>query len=120
MTLGANKLVAVSDSRGGVYNADGLDPVKLVEYKQKNGQVSGFPCAESISNQELLELDVDVLIPAAMENQITSDNAARIKARVSAELANGPATPEADKILYDRNVFVIPDFLCNAGGVTVS
>lgn len=118
--LGANKLVAVSDSRGGVYNADGLDPVKLVEYKQKNGQVSGFPGAESISNQELLELDVDVLIPAAMENQITSDNAARIKARISAELANGPTTPEADKILYDRNVFVIPDFLCNAGGVTVS
>ncbi|NOY10114.1 MAG: Glu/Leu/Phe/Val dehydrogenase [Spirochaetes bacterium] len=118
--LGADKLVAVSDSRSGVYSADGLDPEKLVEYKLKNGKVSGFPGAESISNEELLELDVDVLIPAALENQITADNAARIKARISAELANGPTTPEADKILYDRNVFVIPDFLCNAGGVTVS
>ncbi len=118
--LGADKLVAVSDSKGGVYNPNGLDPYKLVEYKQKNGQVSGFPGADSITNEELLELDVDVLIPAALENQITADNAARIKARISAELANGPTTPEADKILYDRNVFVIPDFLCNAGGVTVS
>ncbi len=118
--LGADKLVAVSDSLSGVYSADGLDPEKLVEYKLKNGQVSGFPGAEPISNEELLELDVDVLIPAALENQITADNAARIKARISAELANGPTTPEADKILYDRNVFVIPDFLCNAGGVTVS
>ncbi len=118
--LGADKLVAVSDSKGGVYNPNGLDPYKLVEYKQKTGQVSGFPGADSITNEELLELDVDVLIPAALENQITADNAARIKARISAELANGPTTPEADKILYDRNVFVIPDFLCNAGGVTVS
>ncbi len=118
--LGADKLVAVSDSRSGVYSADGLDPEKLVKYKLKNGQVSGFPGAEPISNEELLELDVDVLIPAALENQITADNASRIKARISAELANGPTTPEADKILYDRNVFVIPDFLCNAGGVTVS
>ncbi len=118
--LGAEKLVAVSDSKGGVYNPNGLDPYKLVEYKLKNGKVSGFPGADSISNEELLELDVDVLIPAALENVITTDNASRIKARISAELANGPTTPEADKILYDRNVFVIPDFLCNAGGVTVS
>ncbi len=118
--LGADKLIAVSDSKGGVYNPNGLDPNKLVEYKLKTGQVAGFPGADSITNEELLELDVDVLIPAALENQITADNATRIKARISAELANGPTTPEADKILYDRNVFVIPDFLCNAGGVTVS
>ncbi len=118
--LGADKLIAVSDSKGGVYNPNGLDPYKLVEYKLKTGQVAGFPGADSITNEELLELDVDVLIPAALENQITADNATRIKARISAELANGPTTPEADKILYDRNVFVIPDFLCNAGGVTVS
>jgi glutamate dehydrogenase (NAD(P)+) len=89
-------------------------------HKEKTGSVVGFPGTRPVSNEELLELDVAVLIPSALENQITEANAARIKAKFSAELANGPTTPEADKILYKNGVYVIPDFLCNAGGVTVS
>jgi glutamate dehydrogenase (NAD(P)+) len=89
-------------------------------HKEKTGSVVGFPGTKSVSNEELLELDVTVLIPSALENQITEANAAHIKAKFSAELANGPTTPEADKILYKNGVYVIPDFLCNAGGVTVS
>jgi glutamate dehydrogenase (NAD(P)+) len=114
------KVVAVSDSKGGIYNADGLDPHKVIAYKQENGSVVGYPGTDSVSNDELLELDVDVLAPAALENQITSENAARIKAKIIAELANGPTTPEADDVLYENGRYVIPDFLCNAGGVTVS
>jgi glutamate dehydrogenase (NAD(P)+) len=114
------KLVAASDSQGGVYNADGLDPKALVDYKLENGHVNGFPGSEPISNENLLELEVDVLFPSALENVITEKNAANIKAKISCELANGPTTPEADQILYKNGVFVLPDFLANAGGVTVS
>jgi glutamate dehydrogenase (NAD(P)+) len=114
------KVVAVSDSKGGIYNQDGLDYRQVSAHKAKTGSVINFPGAEYISNEELLELDVTVLIPAALENVINAANAERIKARVIAELANGPTTPEADRILYEKGVYVIPDFLCNAGGVTVS
>jgi len=117
--LGCN-IVAASDSRGGVYNPNGMDPFKLIEHKEKTGSVINFPGAESVTNEELLELDVTILFPSALENQITGANASRIKAKIVAELANGPTTPEADEILHENGVYVIPDFLCNAGGVTVS
>ena len=115
-----SKIVAVSDSRGGIYNGHGLDPRKVLQHKVETGSVINYPQAENVSNEELLELGVDILCPAALENSITRVNAAKVKAKVVAELANGPTTPEADAILYDNGVFVIPDFLCNAGGVTVS
>ncbi|MBI4770189.1 MAG: Glu/Leu/Phe/Val dehydrogenase [Chloroflexi bacterium] len=114
------KVVAVSDSRGGIYAPGGLDFGAVSRHKAETGSVIGFPGARAISNAELLELDVQVLIPSALENMITEENAPRIKARIVAELANGPTTPEADHILYRNGVYVIPDFLCNAGGVTVS
>ncbi len=114
------KVVAVSDSRGGIYNPDGLDPDLVLEHKKKTGSVVGYPGAQEVTNPELLELDVDILVPAAIENVITGQNADRIKAKVVLELANGPTTPEADNILHERGVFVVPDFLANAGGVTVS
>jgi len=114
------KVVAVSDSRGGVYRASGLDFESTVKFKQENGTVVGMPDTESLSNEELLELDVVVSFPSALENVITEANAGNVKAKIVAELANGPTTPEADKILHDNGVYVIPDFLCNAGGVTVS
>jgi glutamate dehydrogenase (NAD(P)+) len=114
------RIIAVSDSQGGIHNPSGLDPAKVTAWKQEHGTVIGFPGADDVSNREILELDCDVLVPAALENQITKHNAPRIAARVVAEAANGPTTPEADEILYDRGVFVIPDILCNAGGVTVS
>jgi glutamate dehydrogenase (NAD(P)+) len=117
--LGLN-VVAVSDSKGGIYNAGGIDPEAVIAHKQDTGSVINFPDAENITNEELLELDVIVLFPSALENQITSANAEDIKARIVAELANGPTTPEADEILHKNDVYVIPDFLCNAGGVTVS
>jgi glutamate dehydrogenase (NAD(P)+) len=123
-TLGASilgmKLVAASDSQGGVQNPNGLDPKALVEWKQKKGSLEGFPGSTPISNEKLLELDVVVLFPAALENMITDVNASRISAKIVCELANGPTTPEADIVLYKKGVFVIPDFLANAGGVTVS
>jgi glutamate dehydrogenase (NAD(P)+) len=118
--LAGSKIVAVSDSRGGIYNQQGLDPHKVLQHKTETGSVINFPQTKSISNSELLELDVDILFPAGLETVITAENAPRIKAKISAELANGPTTPEADEILYRNGVFVIPDFLCNAGGVTVS
>lgn len=114
------KIVAVSDSKGGIYSAEGLSLEEVLEYKKKTGSVINFPNTRPISNEELLELDVDILIPAALENVITGENAPRIKAKIIAEMANGPTTPQADEILYENKVFVIPDFLCNAGGVTVS
>ncbi|MBW2123814.1 MAG: Glu/Leu/Phe/Val dehydrogenase, partial [Deltaproteobacteria bacterium] len=114
------RLVAASDSKGGIYNDKGLNPREVVEYKLNNGTLQGFPGADAISNEELLELEVTVLFPAALENVITPDNADRIRCRLSCELANGPTTPEADEILHQNNVFVLPDFLANAGGVTVS
>lgn len=118
--LAGAKIVAVSDSKGGIYNQQGLDPHKVLQHKAETGSVMNFPQTKSISNSELLELDVDILFPAGLETVITAENAPRIKAKISAELANGPTTPEADEILYRNGVFVIPDFLCNAGGVTVS
>jgi glutamate dehydrogenase (NAD(P)+) len=120
MTEEFSTVVAVSDTQGGIRNMDGLDIDRVIAWKAEHGTVKGFPGAENISNAEVLESECDVLIPAALENQITAENAPRIKARIVAEAANGPTTPEADKILYDRGVFLIPDILCNAGGVTVS
>ncbi len=114
------KIIAVSDSRGGIINKNGMDAAELIKYKLNEGTVAGFPGADSISNEELLELPVTVLFPSALENQITQENAERIKAKFSCELANGPTTPEADEILFKNGVFVLPDFLANAGGVTVS
>ena len=114
------KVVAVSDSKGGIYNEKGLAPREVLAYKEKTGSVVGFPGSKKITNEELLELDVDILSPAALEGQITSENAPRIKAKIQAECANGPTTPEADDILYKRGVLVIPDILANGGGVTVS
>ncbi len=114
------KLIAASDSRGGIHNPKGLDARKVVDYKLQTGSLQGFPGAEPISNEALLELEVTVLFPAALENVITPANANRLQCRISCELANGPTTPEADDILFDKGVFVIPDFLANAGGVTVS
>ncbi len=114
------KIIAVSDSRGGVVNEKGLDFESVREHKANTGSVIDYPGAENISNAELLELEVDVLYPSALENVITSKNAHQIKAKIVAELANGPTTPAADDVLYENGIYVIPDFLCNAGGVTVS
>jgi len=117
------RVVAVSDSRGGVYARHGLDFDEVVDWKSQEGTVATYRCcaeARPVSNEEILELDVDILIPAALENQIGEWNAGEIKARIVAELANGPTTPAADEILFRKGVYVIPDFLCNAGGVTVS
>ncbi len=115
-----SKIIAVSDSKGGIYNQQGLDPHQVLQHKIETGSVINFPQAENISNAELLELSVDILCPAGLETVLTEKNAPRIEARIVAELANGPSTPEADEILHHNGVFVIPDFLCNAGGVTVS
>jgi glutamate dehydrogenase (NAD(P)+) len=114
------KLVAASDSKGGIYNTNGMSAREVVDYKLKEGRLQGFSGAEAISNEDLLELDVTVLFPSALEGVLTQENAARIKATVVCELANGPTTPEADLILWKNGIFVIPDFLANAGGVTVS
>ena len=113
-------VVAVSDSTGGIHNPAGLDIGRVAGWKREHGTVQGFPGAADISNAEILEVDCDILIPAALENQITERNAGRIKARLIAEAANGPTTPAADLILASKGVFMIPDILCNAGGVTVS
>jgi glutamate dehydrogenase (NAD(P)+) len=115
-----SKIIAVSDSSGGIFKADGFDPNSVLAWKKEHHTVCGLPGTKDISNEELLELDCDILIPAALENQITARNAGRIQARLIAEAANGPTTPEADEILYKNGKFVIPDILCNAGGVTVS
>ncbi|MGH7454353.1 MAG: Glu/Leu/Phe/Val family dehydrogenase, partial [bacterium] len=114
------KIIAVNDSSGSAYNQNGLDIPGLIAYKAETGHVKGFPGSEKISEEELLALPCDVLIPAALENAITAQNAPKIKARIVAEAANGPTTPEADKILYEKGVFLLPDILANAGGVTVS
>ncbi len=123
--LGAEdcNIIAVSDSKGGIKAESGdkgLNIEEVLKYKEKTGSVLGFPGTKQITNEELLTLPVDVLIPAAMENQITAKNAKNIKAKIVLELANGPTTPEADKILYKKGVLVIPDILANAGGVLVS
>ena len=114
------RIIAVSDSKGGVLNEKGLDPRAILQHKQKTTSVVGFSGTKAISNEDLLETQCDILVPAALENVITGKNASRINARIVAEAANGPTTPEADEILFRNKVFDIPDFLCNAGGVTVS
>jgi glutamate dehydrogenase (NAD(P)+) len=118
--LGGGTLVAVSDSRGAIYNPNGFNPKDLVTHKLTSGTVRSFAGAQQISHEELLELDVDVLYPAALENAISELNAEKIKAKIVCELANGPTTPEADLILFKKGVHVIPDILASAGGVTVS
>jgi len=114
------KIIAVSDSKGGAYNPQGIDPLEILDYKTKTSTVKDFPKAEFISNEDLLEIECDVLVPAALEGVITEKNVNNIKAKIIAEAANGPTTPKADEILYQRGVFIIPDILANAGGVTVS
>ncbi len=114
------KVIAVSDVSGAVYDERGLDPRHLKHYAEETGTVVGYPRADSLTHEELLELNVDVLVPAALEGQINKENADKIRARVIAEGANGPTTPEADRILEDKGVLIIPDILCNAGGVVVS
>lgn len=114
------KVIAVSDSRGGIYNKNGIDVVAVRKHKDKTGSVIGFPGTQSISNEELLETECTILIPAALENQITSKNANKVKAKIVAEAANGPTTPDADDVLYKNKILVIPDILANGGGVTVS
>jgi len=114
------KIVAVSDSQGGVYIKEGIDPKELLEYKNKTGSVIGFKDTKKISNEALLTSEADILVPAALENQITGANADKIKAKIIVEGANGPTTPEADEILFKKKVLIVPDILANAGGVTVS
>jgi glutamate dehydrogenase (NAD(P)+) len=114
------KIVAVSDSRGGIYNADGFNPHAVEEHKAKTGSVVGFAGSKPISNEEILETKVDILIPAALENQITKKVAEKVQAKIIAEAANGPTLPEADTVLFEKKVVVLPDILANAGGVTVS
>ena len=115
-----HKIIAISDSKGGIYNADGLDIEKLTKHKQDTGSLSGFMNSKNITNEELLELSCDLLIPAAFENVITDKNADKIGAKAIMELANGPLTPEADEILFKKDIPVVPDILANSGGVTVS
>jgi len=114
------KIVAISDSRGGVYNSRGIDPLKAIRYKERSGTVVGMPGASRLSNDDLLTLKCDILIPAALENSITLHNVDQIKAKIVAEAANGPTTPHADEVLARKGIFMLPDILANAGGVTVS
>jgi glutamate dehydrogenase/leucine dehydrogenase len=114
------KVIAVSDSKGSIHNRDGISVDSLRSHKLKNGTVSGFQGASSIADKEVLELDCTVLVPAALENQITKSNAGKVKAKIVAEAANGPTTPDADDILFGNDILVIPDILANGGGVTVS
>ena len=120
MVVEGATVVAVSDSTGGIHNPNGLDIAKVINWKKEHGTVQGFPGSKDVSNAQVLEVECDILIPAALENQITERNAGNIKARLIAEAANGPTTPEADRILWKNSKFMIPDILCNAGGVTVS
>ena len=114
------KVIAVSDTGGGAVNLGGLDPTDVLRHKGETGSCAGYKGADAISNEDLLKLDCEILVPAALENQITEDSAADIKARIVAEAANGPVTPGADRVLFENGVFDIPDILANAGGVTVS
>jgi glutamate dehydrogenase/leucine dehydrogenase len=114
------KIVAVSDSRGAIFGPEGLNPAKVLEHKNKTGSVTGYKNSRALSNKELLELECDILVPSALGNQITMANAGKIQAKIVAEGANGPTTPDADDTLYRNGVFVIPDILANSGGVIVS
>ena len=115
-----SSVVAVSDSTGGIHRPTGLDVDRVIAWKKEHGTVQGFPGSTDVTNADVLEVDCDILIPAALENQITNRNADRIKAKLIAEAANGPTTPDADRELFRNSKFMIPDILCNAGGVTVS
>jgi glutamate dehydrogenase/leucine dehydrogenase len=117
---GRYKVVSVSDSKSGLYSDEGLDIMLVEKHKNRTGTLKGYQSATEITNEQLLELDVDVLVPAALENQITKENADKIRAKVIIELANGPISPEADTILEKKAIPVWPDILANAGGVTVS
>ncbi|CAN5617291.1 glutamate dehydrogenase [soil metagenome] len=114
------KVIAVSDTQGAIINKNGFKANELIKFKLENKSIRGFPGATEINNDELLTTECTILIPAALENQITKDNASRIKTKIVAEAANGPTTPEADQIFYENNILVIPDVLANSGGVTVS
>lgn len=114
------RVIAVSDSRGGIFRREGLDPGEVMRHKEESGSVVGFPESDTITNEDLLELEADILIPAALENVITGKNAGHVRARILAELANAPTTLEADEVLSGNGVHVIPDILCNGGGVIVS
>ena len=114
------RIVAVVDSKGGAFDPQGMDPAKLAAFKARTGTVKGFPGSKNITSQELLTMDCDILVPAALENQITAEVARKVRAKIVAEAANGPTTPEADGILRQKKVMVIPDILASAGGVTVS
>ncbi len=114
------KIIALSDSKGGIYNQNGISVEDALKHKKETGALNGLEGTKEITNEELLELECDVLVPAALENQITKENAGEIKAKIIAEAANGPTTPDADEILYKNDKFLIPDILCNAGGVIVS
>ena len=120
MAAEGSRIVAVSDSTGGIHRPEGLDVERVIAWKKEHGTVQGFPGSRDVSNMDVLATECDILIPAALENQITAKNADDIKARIVAEAANGPTTPEADDRLFERGIFLIPDILCNAGGVTVS
>jgi glutamate dehydrogenase/leucine dehydrogenase len=113
-------VIAVSDSQGGIYSSKGIDPVKALRYKQEHGTLEGFGGADNVSNHDLLEIECDILVPAALESVITAENADNIKTKMIAEAANGPTTPDADRILFEKGIMVLPDILANAGGVTVS
>jgi glutamate dehydrogenase (NAD(P)+) len=115
-----SKVVAVSDTKSGIYSEKGINFDALVEHKKKTGSVANFPGSKNITNEELLQLNVDVLIPAAIENQLTAKNADKVKAKIILELANGPTTPDADEIFFKKKIMLLPDFLANSGGVTVS
>ncbi len=113
------KIIAVSDTQGGIFDSSGLDTLKLISHKEQTGSVMNFPGARNISNQELLEIDCEVLIPAAVENVISEENADRIKTKMIIEAANGPVTPPAEKVLLDKGVTVVPDLVANCGGIIV-
>lgn len=114
------KIIAVSDSKGGIYSEEGLDPDKVLEHKNKTGSVVGFPGTKEIGSKEVLTIPCDILVPAALENQITTENVNEVKAKIIAEAANGPTTPEADEVIAKKGILMLPDILANAGGVTVS
>ncbi len=115
-----SEIIAVSDSQGGIFREDGLDPEKVMAFKKEHGSVVGMPGTSTITNEEILEIECDILIPAALSNQIHADNAGRINTKLVVEAANAPTTPQADEILAERGIYLLPDIMANAGGVTVS
>lgn len=119
-SITGSKVIAACDTKAAVYNQDGIDAKELVAYKLANGSLVGFPKAKEITQEEMLALPCDIMVPAALENTFTAENAEKVNAKIICELANGPTTPEADEIFFKKGIFMLPDFLANAGGVTVS